>query len=74
MTIKLLLKDPNNFFFKIISLAVLGLRICEGFSLVVVNGGCSLGAMLRLLTGVFSPVAQHGPYSVLASVVAAPGL
>ena len=61
MTIKLLLKDPNNFFFKIISLAVLGLRICEGFSLVVVNGGYSLAVMLRLLTGVFSPVAEHGP-------------
>lgn len=61
MTIKLLFKDPDNFFLKIIFLAVLGLRRCEGFSLVVVNGGYSLVVMLRLLTGGFSPVAEHGP-------------
>ena len=51
MTIKLLLKDPNNLFFKIIFLAAMD----------VANGGYSLVVMLRLLTGGFPPVAEHGP-------------
>ena len=51
MTIKLLLKDPDNLFFKIIFLPAVDM----------VNGGYSLVAMLRLLTGGFPPVAEHGP-------------
>ena len=37
------------FFFLIIYLAVLGLHCCEGFSLVVVNGGSSLVAVASLV-------------------------
>ena len=40
-------------------LAVLGLCRCMGFSLVAASGGCSLGAVLRLLIVVASLVAEH---------------
>lgn len=60
MTIKLLFKDPDNSFENNFFLAVLGLRRCEGFSLVVVNGGYSLVVCSGFSLGV-SPVAEHGP-------------
>ena len=40
-------------------LAVLGLRGCAGFSLVVASGGSSLVATLRLLIAVVYFVAGH---------------
>ena len=43
-----------------IFLAVLGLCCCAGFSLVMASGGCSLGAVCRLLIAVASLVMEHG--------------
>ena len=40
-------------------LAVLGLRCCSGFSLVVASGGYSLFVVLRLLIGMASLVAER---------------
>ena len=40
-------------------LAVLGLRCCVGFSLVVASKGYCLGAVLGLLAAVASLVAEH---------------
>ena len=40
-------------------LAVLGLRRCSGFSLVVASRGYSLFVVLRLLIGMASLVAEH---------------
>ena len=40
-------------------LAVLGLRCCTGFSLVVASGGCSVVAMRRLLIAVASVVVEQ---------------
>ena len=53
---------PLVFFFLnfYLFLAVLGLRCCEGFSLVVVKGGSSLVAVHWLLIAVVSLIAQHG--------------
>ena len=60
--IKLSFLDIPLVFFKIIYLflAVLGLRCCEGFSLVVVRGGYSLVAVHWLLIAVVSLIAKHG--------------
>ena len=41
-------------------LAVLLLHCCADFSLVATSGGCSLVAVLRLLTAAVSLVAEHG--------------
>ena len=41
-------------------LAVLGLRCCMGFCLVVESGAYSLDAACGLLTAVTSLVAEHG--------------
>ena len=38
---------------------MLGLHCCTGFSVVAANGGCSQGAVLKLLIAVAS-VAEHG--------------
>ena len=46
------------FFF--LSLAMLGLRCCKGFSPFMVSGDYSLVAMPGLLIEVASPVAEHG--------------
>ena len=54
--------------------AVLGLHCYVGFSLVVASRGCSLVAVLRLLTEVASLVEEHGLWGARASVVVAPGL
>ena len=43
-----------------LTLAVLGLQGCTGFSLVGVTRGYSLGAVLGLLTTVASLVAENG--------------
>ena len=43
-----------------LTLAVLGLQGCTGFSLAEVTRGYSLGAVLGLLTTVASPVAENG--------------
>ena len=45
------------FFFKF--LTVLGLLLCEGFSLVVQSRGCSLVAICGLLVMVASLVVEH---------------
>ena len=59
------------FFFHLF-LAVLGLRCCTGFSLAVpsTSRGCSIVAVLRLLTVVAS-VSEHRLLDPWASVVAA---
>ena len=59
-----------SFFFKVgvclynfiyLFLAVLGLRCCRGFCLVVASESYSLGAVCRLLIVVASLVAEHRP-------------
>lgn len=50
LALSLLLK--NNFIY--LCLAVLDLHCCAGFSLVAVNGGCSLVVVCRPLTAVTS--------------------
>ena len=55
-------------------LAVLGLRCCTGFSLVVGSEGYSLAVVLRILVVVASLVAEHRLWSTQASVVGARGL
>ena len=40
-------------------MAVLGLRYCKGFSLVAASWNYSVAAVLRLLIGVASLVAEH---------------
>ena len=52
-------------------LAVLGLRCCWGFSLVVASRSYSVLATHGLLTEVASLVGEHGIWSVRASVVVA---
>ena len=47
------------FLFDLFVLAVLGLRRCLGFSLVVASGGYSLAAVHGLLTAVASLVVEH---------------
>ena len=49
-------------------LAVLGLRCCTGFSLVVGSEGYSLAVVLRILVVVASLVAEHRLWSTQASV------
>ena len=44
----------NHFFTIILFLAVLGLRYCKGFSLIVASRGSSLVAAHKLLTAVGS--------------------
>ena len=53
---------------------MLGLCRCMGFSLVSVNRGYSLVAVLGLLTAVASPAMEHGLLGVQASATVAPGL
>ena len=57
-------------------MAVLGLRCCKGFSLVVAGEGCSLVAVLGLLIAVTSLTVEHGLQWLqhVGSVVAVPGL
>ena len=55
-------------------LALLGLRCCAGFSLVVASGGNFLVAVCRLLIAVASLVAEQRLWGSWASVVAAHGL
>ena len=55
-------------------LAVLGLRWCLSFSLVVASGGYSLVTVPRLLTAVVSLVVEHRLSGAQASVVVAHGL
>ena len=45
---------------------MLGLHCCMGFSLVSVNRGYSLVAVLGLLTAVASPATEHGLLGVQA--------
>ena len=45
-----------------------------GFSLVVASGGCSLVAVCRLLIMAASPVAEHRPWGMRSSIIAARGL
>ena len=54
-------------------LAVLGLRCCSGFSLVVVSRSYSLAAMCQLLIVVASLVVEHGLWGAWVLVGAAPG-
>ena len=46
---------------KNVFLAVLGLRYCEGFSLVAASGGSSLVVVCRLLISAASLIERHGP-------------
>ena len=57
-------------------LAVLGLHCCSGFSPAVMTGGHSFLQCAGLLTGVASPVAEHGLWGTWVSVVGGvvPGL
>ena len=50
-------------------MAVLGLRCCAGFSLIMESGGYSPVSVCRLLTAVASLVAELGLQSMQASVV-----
>ena len=50
----------RHFLKKCLFMAVLGLRCCVGFSLVVVSGGYSLFVVHGLLIVVASLVAEHG--------------
>ena len=59
-----------SFFKKFISLAVLDLHYCVGFSVVVESRGYPLVAECRLLNAVASLVAEHGLKDMGASVVA----
>ena len=59
--------------FIILFLAVLGLLCSEGFSLVLVSEGYSLGAVFGLLIVVASPVTKHGLQGPQLSVGAIPG-
>ena len=56
-----------------LTLALLGLQGCSGFSPVGVTRDYSLGAMLGLLTTVASLVSESGLYDTWASAVAASG-
>ena len=64
----------NFFLIYFIFLAVLGLRCCKGFSLVVESRGYALVVTHRLLIVVASLVTKHGLQGVQVSVVAAHGL
>ena len=55
-------------------LAVLGLRCCSSFSLVVATGGYCLVTVHRLLSAVASPGVGHRLSGAQASVVVAHGL
>ena len=50
---------------------MLGLRYCEGFSLIEASGGYFSAMMCGLLIVVASLVAEHGLYGIPASVVVA---
>ena len=47
---------------------MLGLLLCEGFSLVVQSRGCSLVVICGLLVMVASLVVEHGALGTQASV------
>ena len=68
-------KDKVTVFLWIcLSVAVLGLCCCAGFSVVAVSGGCSVAAAHSLLTVVASLVVGHGLKGIWTSAVVVPGL
>ena len=60
--------------FTYLFLAVLGLCCCTGFSLVVLNKGCSPAVGSGFLVAVASLAVEHRRQGAQASVAAAPGL